>query len=225
MMQLIEISMHKEEIDFLQQHARVEVSVTQKNAMQQMIQKVLRAIGNGSYTREQVLSWETEIFQKKPIYLTRKELDEILDEVNELPGGDTHFSEDNKYGNYREACYEQGGYNQIFQNIIEGKNISRVSLSEAVKRYDAEVEKTFYTGMFAPYLCDKLGRILCLSASFVLAVFQICLSSGTRDMLAMRSISTIKFLGIKYASMVFTKFLPVFLLIVITNIKVCLQGM
>ncbi len=30
MMQLIEISMHKEEIDFLQQHARVEVSVTQK---------------------------------------------------------------------------------------------------------------------------------------------------------------------------------------------------
>lgn len=216
----------KKERDFLREHAYVDVSDAQRMAMQEYVQEVLDAIGDGNYTKEQVLAWNTEIFQKQEIHLTREEMDAILDGVDALLGGYTHFNEDSQYGNFRVACYEIGGYNATFQ-IEDGENndFTVVPLSEAVKKYDAEVLKTAYTGMFAPYLCDKMGIILCMTAALVLAVFQLSLSAGMKELLSMRAAAAAKLIGIKYASVVTMIFIPVFLLMTAADIKICMQGM
>jgi len=96
---------------------------------------------------------------------------------------------------------------------------------ELLANYDREVEKSGYTGMFVPYILDKLGLILSLSMAFVLALFHFSSDGSTKDVIAIKQCSAFKYIGTKCAGMVCMAFLPCLVSIFFLNIRLCMQGM
>lgn len=217
-----------EEILFVEEHRNIILSGNQKSFLDKKTNEVINKLGNGNYSKNELLAMDTTQFQKLEIALSVVEINLLLDEVDKELGGWTHFA---AYGlddgeSYRKDCVEIGAYNNSFGNRYQPDGSSiRCSGEELLTNYDMEVEKSGYTGMFVPFVLDKLGLMLSLSMAFVLALFHLSHQGCTKDVIAIKECSAFKYIGTKCAGMVCMAFLPCLVSILFLNIRLCMQGM
>lgn len=214
-------------ISFIEEHMNITLSAEQKLFLEEKANEVVKKLGNGNYCKSELLSMDTAEFQKLEITLSNAEVNALLDEVNKELGGWTHFAaydfEDG--GSFREDCVEIGAYNGNLGNLYQTDGSSiLLSREELLAKYDREVEKSGYTGMFVPYILDKLGLTLCLAIAFVLAIFQVSNQGCTKDVTAIKACSAFRYMGTKCAGIVFMVFLPCLISTLFLNIKLCMQG-
>lgn len=214
-------------ISSIEEHVNIILTEKQKLFLEEKANYVVKKLSNGKYCKSELLSMDTAEFQKLEIAMSCAEVNELLDEVNEELGGWTHFAV-NVLGegeSFRKDCVEIGAYNADL-GYSRGRDGSSIPLSreEMLAKYDMEVEKSGYTGMFVPYVLDKLGLILSLAIAFVLALFQISNQGCTRDVVSIKSCSALKYMGTKCASIVFMSFLPCLISMLFLDIKLCMQG-
>ena len=217
----------EEENTFLAQNMVIQLSEEQKTVLNENAQKVLQAIGDGSYTKKQILAMDTARFQQLDIILSEQEINKILDEVDANLGGVSHFARKNipADANYREDCVEIGGYNENIQNLYQTDgSVQQLTHEEMLANYEEQLQTSGYIQMFAPFLCDKLALILCLSMAFILAIFPLQNQSCTRDIMAIKRISALSYMKNKYFSVVCMTFLPCLVFGLAMDIKLCLQA-
>jgi len=214
-------------ISFVEEHMKITLSEKQKLFLEEKANEVVEKLGDGKYCKSELLSMDTAEFQKLEIELSSAEINELLDEINKELGGWTHFSANglDEGESFRKDCVEVGAYNGSLGNVFQtdGSSIA-LSREELLAKYDMEAEKSGYAGMFVPYVLDKLGLILSLAIAFVLALFQVSNQGCTKDVIAIKSCSAIKYMGTKCAGFVFMEFLPCLFSVLFLDIKLCMQG-
>lgn len=222
-----EIENIQEKISFVEEHMDVVLSAEQKSFLEDKVNEVMAKTSNGKYCKSELISMDTAKFQKLEITLSSEEVNKILDEVNEKLGGWTHFAANglDKGESFRRDCMEIGAYTESLGNKFQADG-SSIALSgdEILANYNEEVEKSGYTGMFVPYVLDKLGLVLSLVIAFVLALFQVSNQGCTNDVIAIKSITAAKYMGIRCIGIVFMVFAPCLASTLLLDVKLCMQG-
>lgn len=217
----------EEENTFLAQNMVIQLSEEQKTVLKENAQKVSQAIGDGSYTKKQILAMDTARFQQMDIILSEQEINKILDEVDANLGGVSHFARKDipADADYRKDCVEIGGYNENIQNLYQADgSVQQLTHEEMLANYEEQLQTSGYIQMSAPFLCDKLALILCLSMAFILAIFPLENQSCTRDIMAMKRISALSYMKNKYFSVVCMTFLPCLVFGFAMDVKLCMQA-
>lgn len=217
----------QEQIACYEANAIKEVTQKVREQLDCLIAQIMPKIGDGKYTKEQLLEMDSDVFQNMEISLSKKELNQVFKQVDKILGGNTYYVTTDAYGNnYQKQCLDLGGYNPDFQWKIrkDGKRGEELSLEEAVNYYEKEVEYFSYSGMFTGFLCDKIGSILCLILCILLATFYLSDQSGIRDIIYRKPVSSCRFILEKYFSMVCMGILPCILALCIGNIALYMRG-
>lgn len=215
------------EISFIEEHMNITLSAEQKLFLEEKADEVVTKLGGGNYSKRELLAMDTAKFRELEIALSGAQVNELLDEVDEELGGWTHFA---AYGlgegeSFRKDCVEIGAYNgNLWHSYQTDGSSILLSEEERLAKFDMEAEKSGYTGMFVPYVLDKLGLTLCLAIAFVLAVFQISNQGCTKDVTAIKSCSALKYIGTKCAGIICMAFLPCLISVLFLDIKLCMQG-
>lgn len=217
----------QEKISFIEGHMYVTLSAEQESFLEDKANEVVKKISNGKYCKSELISMDTAKFQELEIAMSSEEMNKVLDEVNEELGGWTHFAANglDEGESFRKDCVEIGAYNESLENEFQKDGSSRSLIrNEILAKYDREVEKSGYVGMFVPYVLDKLGLILSLTIAFVLAIFHISNQGCTKDVIAIKSGSAARYMGTKCVAIVFMVFVPCLISVLLLNAKLCMQG-
>ncbi len=217
----------QKKISFIEEHSNLILSGEQKTFLVNQANEVVKNIGNGIYSKDALLQMDTAMFQKLEIELSDADLYQLLDEVNERLGGWTHYAANGLDAgeSFRKACLETRMYHGDLHHEYYKDGSSRpLSLDETLAKYEREAVQSGYTGMFVPYLLDKLGLILSLTTAFVLAVFQLSHQGYSKDVIAIKAGTAAKYMGTKGAGMVFMAFVPCLISLLFLDIRLCIQG-
>lgn len=217
----------KKKIAFIEEHGNLVLSAGQKSFLDGKVKEVVKKIDNGAYHKEELLQMDTAEFQKLELGMSDRDVDQLLDEVNEKLGGWTHFA---AYGldegeSFRRTCAETRTYHgDLFHEYEKNGHSRLLSADEALAKYDREAVQTGYTGMFMPYVSDKLGLILSLTTAFIIAIFQTAHQGCTKDIIAVRAGTAAAYMGIKGASMVFMGWIACLASVLLLDLRLCKQG-
>ena len=129
----------QEQIACYEANAIKEVTQKVREQLDCLIAQIMPKIGDGKYTKEQLLEMDSDVFQNMEISLSKKELNQVFKQVDKILGGNTYYVTTDAYGNnYQKQCLDLGGYNPDFQWKIrkDGKRGEELSLEEAVNYYE-----------------------------------------------------------------------------------------
>lgn len=224
----------REKMDELEdQNARLEsrliktLSPKEKKRLKEQETNLLARIENGNYTTGELLEMDTAEFQQLAVSFNEKELSQLLDNVNQILGGDSHFAVQSSVTgtNYRELCVELGGYNEDFGFIhkMDG-SFEPLTHEEMVENYQEQLSNGGYIQFFVPFLCDKISVLLCLALIFLFMIFPLQNDGAMQELFYLKKISSFRLMINKYLSLLCMGIFPVICLAVFLDIKLNLQA-
>lgn len=204
------------------------LSKKQQRRLQQQASVFGEAIGQGKYSIEELLAMDTAKFQQLPVSLNDKQVNLLLDEIDQILGGDTCYDTECSISgtNYREACIDIGAYNESLC-IVNKKDGSfqQSSHKEMLKNYEKQLQEAGYVQLFAPFICDKVSFILCLSMIFLLMIFPIRNAGSYQELLYLRKISAFRYIGNIFAGLFLAAILPCIVVLAFFEVRLNVLAM